>query len=84
MVLNKKGQVIFISLMLGIVMFLLGLALAHPLNQVVSTSMTQMNCTNSTATYQEKANCVAVDTFNPLLVGTLFGIAGIILGRAFS
>lgn len=83
MVMNKKAQgSLLVILMLGMVFFLLGLALSYPLNQVTSDSRTQMNCSEVTA-YQDKANCVVVDMFNPLLVGTILGLAGMILGRAF-
>lgn len=81
---NKKGTTIFISFMLGVVCFLLGLSLATPLKQVIDDSRAegQLNCTTVTA-YQDKANCYVVDMFLPLIVGTLFGIAGFILSRGF-
>jgi len=82
MVINKKGQVnIFISIMLGVVLFFLGLNLAQSLSQVVQDARAegQLNCSTVT-TYQDKANCVVVDSMLPLFVGTAFGIAGFLIG----
>ena len=78
---NKKGSTILISLMIGIICFLLGLALALPIKQVIDDSRAegQLNCTTVTS-YQDKANCYVVDMFLPLLVGTFFGIAGFFIG----
>lgn len=82
---NKKGTSIFLLLMLGMVCFVLGLALAKPTKDVVSESMLQLNCstdylTNTTITHQNRAYCTAMDMFNPLVVGVIFGLAGILLG----
>lgn len=80
---NKRGQVnIFISLMLGIVFFILGIALASPFAQVTSTASTQMNCSTATD-YQTKANCTSTDMLLPLLVGTILGIGGFFIGGRF-
>lgn len=77
------GATIFVILMLGIVIIFLALNLAYPLNQVTTDSRIQMNCSNSTLEYQDKANCVAVDSFNFLLFGITLGLAGYIMWRAF-
>ena len=89
---NKRGQTLFVSLMLGVILFLLGLALAYPLNKITQDAMAQtnstagietaLNCTTAT-TYQEKANCTVVDLFNPLWIGTLFGLGGLLISKAF-
>ena len=82
MVLNKRGNVtIFVSIMLGVVLFFLGLNLAHPLSQVVMEARAegQLNCTTVTS-YQDKANCVVADTMLTLFVGTIFGVAGFLIG----
>jgi hypothetical protein len=85
---NNRGQTIFFSLMIGIVLFFLGINLAHPLSDVIKDARTQtnssagvevaLNCSTATE-YQDKANCVIVDLFLPLFIGTLFGLAGFIL-----
>jgi hypothetical protein len=69
--------------MLGVVCFWLGITLSHPLSQVIQEAKTgnevNMSCDTVTS-YQDKANCVAVDVMLPLLVGTLLGIAGFMIG----
>ena len=81
---NKKGQTVFVALMIGVVLIILALALAFPVNQVTTDSRVDLNCSNTTLDYQDKANCVVVDSFNPLWVGTILGLAGIVLWRAFT
>jgi hypothetical protein len=80
---NKRGQTIFLSLMIGVICFWLGLTLAHPMSQIVNDARnngdTNLSCSTA-VTYQEKANCVAVDTMLPLMIGTIFGIAGFFIG----
>ena len=78
---NKRGSVtLFLSLMIGIVLFFLGLNLAKPLSDVVADARgtTQLNCTNAVE-YQDKANCVMVDTLLPLFIGFLFALAWFVL-----
>jgi uncharacterized protein (UPF0333 family) len=78
---NKKGSAnVLVSLMIGIVIFFLAINLAYPLSQVVKESRgeTQMNCSNA-ITYQEKANCLAVDIFLPFFIGILMGVGGFYL-----
>jgi len=68
--------------MLSVVLLLLAINLASPFKQVNDDSLSQLNCTTVTS-YQDKANCVAVDMFLPLLIGTLLGICGILLSRSY-
>lgn len=78
---NKLGSAnVLVSLMIGVVIFFLAINLAYPLSQVVTESRgdTQMNCSIAT-TYQEKANCTAVDIMLPFFIGTLLGIGGFYL-----
>lgn len=82
---NKQGSSMFLTLMLGIVCFVLGLALANPVQETVTESMLNLNCTsnymfNDTVSNQDKAVCTQMDMFIPLTVGTIFGIAGILVG----
>jgi hypothetical protein len=78
---NKRGQTIFVALMLGVVCFWLGLTLAKPFSEVVNEARAegQLNCSTVTE-YQDKANCVVVDSLLPLLIGTIFGIGGFFIG----
>lgn len=80
MVMNKKASTIFIVLMLGILCFVLGLALANPLKEVIieQTDSTFLNCT-TTVDQQTKAVCVSLDMMLPLVTGTIFALAGMLL-----
>jgi len=77
---NKSGTTFFIALMLGVVCFFLGLALASPLQQVMSENMANANCSATDLNYQQKSLCTMLDMFVPLLTGVLFGIAGYLVG----
>ena len=78
---NKKGQVVFVYLMIGIVFFVLGLALAPGLTEMSNEVQTELDCSNETISNQNKSVCYQVDSIPPLYVGILFGFAGIILTR---
>lgn len=82
---SKKGQVGFISLMLGFVLFVLGLALAPVLNDVITGDEVMgengLNCSNPNITNQDKAVCYQTDSIQPLFIGLVFGLAGILIGR---
>lgn len=83
--LNKKGSSIFISFMLGIVFFILGMALAPAIVQASAESMLDLNCTtnylvNDSVTNQNKAVCTQLDLFAPLFTGILFGLGGMLVG----
>lgn len=78
---NKKGSPAFVYFMIGILLFLLGLALAPALTTTSSEAQTQLDCTNSSISNQDKAVCYQMDTFSPLWIGVLFGLGGIILTR---
>lgn len=82
---NKKGQgnVIFL-LMIGIVFFVLGLALTPALTDTAGESMgsSQLDCSNASISDQDKAVCTSVDIMPSLYFGTILGLAGIILAGA--
>lgn len=79
---NKRGLAVFVALMLGIVFFILGLALSPALVDVATESMTQLDCTNAgnNISNYNKGVCTQIDFFAPLFMGTLFGLAGILIG----
>ncbi len=83
---NKKAQGnVFVYLMIGIVFFVLGLALTPALTDVATeaTSTSQLNCTNtSSLTDQNKAVCTSIDIQPFLFMGTIFGLAGLLLTGA--
>lgn len=79
---NKRGSSIFVILMLAVVLFLLGMALATPLKEVVSESMNsdELNCSNPSISNQNKAVCTSLDLFNPVFIGFIFGLGGAVIG----
>ena len=82
---NKKGASIIVLLMIGILFMLLGLALTPALtdvkNEAISTP--QLNCSNTSISDQDKAICTSVDIQPFIFMGTIFGLASIILAGAF-
>jgi len=80
---NKKGSTVLFSLMLAVLFFVIGLALAAPLQEVSQQAMDdqQLNCSNSTISDQNKAICTSIDIIPPVFIGILFGLAGLLLSR---
>jgi len=76
---NKRGQVIFVMLMLGVVFFILGMAIAPALVNTVDESLDDpmLNCSTTTDA-QTKAVCSSMEA-NKLYVGIVFGLAGVLL-----
>lgn len=79
---DKKGTTLFILFSLGILFFLLGLALAPPLKEVIteSTTTSYLNCTNTSISDQDRSVCTSIDSMFPLFTGVIFGLAGMLLG----
>lgn len=79
---NKRGQgTIFFIFMMGIIFFLMGMALANPLKEVLDEArgVDGLDCSNVSISNEYKAYCTSVDIFLPLFVGTLFGLAGVLI-----
>lgn len=75
---NKRAQgTIFFLLMMGVVFFLLGLALAPALTQTVDEQMDSLNCSTTTDD-QTKAVCTSLD-MEKLFIAVIFGLAGVLL-----
>lgn len=75
---NKRAQgTIFFLLMMGVVFFLLGLALAPALTQTVDEQMDNLNCSTTTDD-QTKAVCTSLD-MEKLFIAVIFGLAGVLL-----
>jgi len=79
---NNKGQTIFFILMLGVLFFVLALALAPSVHSIVGESMDShlLNCSNSSISDQSKAVCTSLDMTSFLFTGVLFGLAGLLIG----
>ena len=84
MIKSKRGTQIFFILMMGIVFFLLGLALTPAILDVTeeATTTSEFNCTagNLSLTDQDKAVCTSLDVQQFLFIGTIFGLAGLLIG----
>lgn len=80
---NKNGSTIFIILMMGVLLFILGLAMAKPLGEVINEAREDplLDCRNSTISDQNKAVCTEIDMMQPMYIGVMFGLAGMLLGR---
>ena len=80
---NKSGQVAFVSLMVGILCFVLGLALSPAVKDIITSSTVMgvdgMNCDAVDISNQDKAICKSLDLFVPLFTGLIFGLAGILI-----
>ena len=85
MVMNKHAQVFFYTLMLGILVLILALALAGPIKEVVdstrnqSTSQPGLDCSNSSISIFKKGACVVSDLSLFQFIGGLIFIAGAII-----
>lgn len=79
---NKRGQTIFYMMMMGVVFFLLGLALAPALHETVSeqTDSVLLNCSNTSISDQNKAVCTSLDILPTAFFMVLMGLAGILIG----
>jgi len=86
---NKKGQVIIITFMIGLVVVILALALAPSLQSqiddarnVSTDSSVGLDCGNESISNFDKAACVASDITLPYFIGFLLFLSGaIIVGR---
>jgi len=82
---NRKGTLAFVYFMVGVLFFLLGLALTPVLNEVIHgdnvMGVNGLDCSNESISNQNKAVCYMLDSFSPLVIGLLFGFGGIILAR---
>lgn len=87
MVLNKNGQVFFYSLMLGILIIVIALALAGPVKDTVDSArnlttdegQTGLDCTNSSISNFDRATCVVADLTIFHFIGGLIFIAGAVI-----
>ena len=85
MVMNKKGQTMALAFMLAVVVILLALAFAKPVNEMTTMAMNDtsaiggMNCTATTDEFV-KAACWTADIGQFYVIGGLLALAGVIIG----
>ena len=77
---DKRGTSIFFLLMVGVVFFLLGLALTPAIMSVTNeaTNTAELNCSDTSNTDQDKAVCTSLDIQQFLFIATIFGLAGML------
>jgi len=82
---NNKAQASVLAFMIAIVVIILAISLAFPLNQMTTNAMNEtseiggMNCTATTDDFV-KAGCWVVDLGQGYFIGGLLAIAGLIIG----
>ena len=83
---DKKAQVFFYTFMIGITIFIIALALAFPVKQVVDTArsnssgdFTGLNCSNPPDAYYRGA-CLISDITIPYFIIGLLAIGGAVIG----
>lgn len=85
---NNKGSVVIYSFMVGLVIFVLALALAPPVSEFISSARNEttsfgtqgLNCTSDTISNYDKAACVVTDLNLFYFIGGLLFIAGAFVG----
>lgn len=78
---NTRGTTMLLALMLGVIFFLLGLALAPGITEVVSESMTELGCSTATDEFV-LGGCVLMDLSAPWIIGIIFAMGGAALGAS--
>jgi hypothetical protein len=80
---DGKGSAAFVYFMIGILFFVLALALAPSLTDTTNQARNSDNldCSNSSISNQDKSVCYQVDSMPPLYLAFIFGLGGIILTR---
>ena len=82
---NNKGSVPLYLFMIGIVFFLLALALAPALAETINGDEVRgtdgLNCSSALIDNDDKAVCYQLDTLTPLYVGIILGLGGLLFMR---
>jgi len=76
---NKKGSIIFYSLMLGLTIIVLALALAPPIQDFTDDALSDLDCDSVSISQFDKAACVVVDLNLFYFAGSLLLIGGVIV-----
>ena len=79
---NKKGQFVGIAFvfMVAVISLLVVLDFATPLFKTSNSVQSQMNCSNSSLTTNQKISCTTTDISIPIFLAICLGIVGVILG----
>ena len=74
---NKKGQVIILKIMLAIIILIFAIAFTRPLKDTIGTSMntsSALNCTGTNLTTTSTATCVVLDFSLFYFIGILISV----------
>jgi len=85
MVMNKGAQVALISLMVGVMVFMLAMVFIDPLSDVIEETRnnTQLDCSNSSISDGKKATCLIVDLILPYFIAIIIALAGALISARF-
>jgi hypothetical protein len=86
MVMNNKGQVALIGLMVGIMIFMMAMIFIDPISDVITETRnnTQLDCSNSSITDGQKATCLIVDLILPYFIAVVIAVAGAYISARFT
>ena len=78
---NKRGQVVLVSLMIGIIVFMMAMIFINPITDVITEvrAADQLNCSSATITDGSKMTCLIVDLILPYFIVTILGLAATII-----
>jgi hypothetical protein len=77
---NKRGITFFYTLMLGVTIIVLGLALASPTKDFIDDARDGMSCTATNLSIYDEATCVGYDALKPLISGGIILIGFAVIG----
>ena len=74
---NKKGQAIFVGIMICVMAIITTIMLIEPMKDFLDIAMDtdHLDCTNTSITVGQKAACVITDWMLPYFVGVCFAVA---------
>lgn len=76
---DKRGLTFFYTLMLGITIIVLGMALAYPIKQIIDNSRTDLNCAAPSTDWDE-AVCYGLDISKPFITGFFILLGVFVIG----
>lgn len=79
MVMNKRGQVVFVTFMIAVVVIVLALAFAFPVKEATTNARADMNCSDTSISNFDKAGCMASDLTLFYVIGGMIFIAGVVM-----
>ena len=86
MIEGNKGQLVFYTFMVSVIVLVLALAFMGPVQTFTTTAMANdtgsggLNCTTAGMDIYYQSTCIVTDLTLPLFIGALLTFAGIIIG----